>query len=87
MALAVADVAIGRPINGTVEIAGPEKVSLSALAARYLSEVNDPRTVISDENAKYFGAQLNEKSLVPGPNPRIGHIGFADWFATQTVKA
>lgn len=86
VAAAVADVATSKPLNGTIEIAGPEKVSLSALAARYLSEVNDPRTVISDAGAKYFGATLNDQSLVPGPNPRVGKIDFASWFSTQPAK-
>ena len=87
VAAAVADVALRTPINGTVEIAGPDKVSLSSLVARYLSEMNDPRTVISDVNALYFGAPLNEQSLVPGANPRIGKINFESWFASQPVKA
>jgi uncharacterized protein YbjT (DUF2867 family) len=87
VAAAVTDVALGTPVNGTVEIAGPEKVSLSSLVARYLGETNDPRTVISDANALYFGAPLNEQSLVPGANPRIGRINFESWFATQPVKA
>lgn len=86
VATAVADVALGKPVNGTVEIAGPEKVSLSALVARYLNEVNDPRTVVSDVTAKYFGAPLNDQSLVPGPNPRIGQINFATWFANQPAR-
>lgn len=88
VAAAVADVATSKPINGTLEIAGPEKVSLAALAARYLSEVNDPRTVISDANARYFGAMLNDQSLVPGPGAqaRIGKTDFATWFATQPAK-
>ncbi|WP_341840682.1 SDR family oxidoreductase [Chitinophaga caseinilytica] len=86
VAAAMADVATGAPINGTLEIAGPEKVSLSSLAARYLREVDDPRTVVSDVNAKYFGAVLNDQSLVPGPNPRIGRTDFGTWFATRPVK-
>ncbi|WP_119079581.1 SDR family oxidoreductase [Chitinophaga alhagiae] len=84
---AVADVALGAPVNGTVEIAGPEKVSLAALVARYLGELKDPRTVVADNSARYFGALLNNQSLVPGPNPRIGHINFETWFANRPVKA
>ena len=88
VAAAVADVAVSAPVNSTVEIAGPHVVSLSALVARYLSEVNDPRTVISDVNARYFGAAIDDQSLVPGPGaqPRIGQTDFAAWFAKQPVK-
>ncbi|RPD41494.1 SDR family oxidoreductase [Chitinophaga barathri] len=87
VATAVADVALGNPLNSTIEIAGPEQVGLSSLVSRYLGEMNDPRTVISDATAKYFGATLNEHSLVPGPNPRIGKTDFQTWFASQPVKA
>jgi uncharacterized protein YbjT (DUF2867 family) len=87
VAAAVVDVALGRPVNGTVEIAGPERVSLSALVSRYLNNVNDPRTVISDATAKYFGAPLNDKTLVPGDNPRIGQINFETWFANQPARS
>lgn len=87
VATAVADIATGGPVNNTVEIAGPEKVSLSTLAARYLTEMNDPRKVVSDASARYFGALLNDQSLVPGPNARIGQIGFETWFASRPVKA
>lgn len=86
VAAAVADVAVGAPVNGTIEIAGPEVASLSSLVARYLSEVNDPRTVVSDANARYFGASLNDQSLVPGANPRLGKINFETWFASRPVR-
>lgn len=86
VAAAVADVALGEPLNGTIEIAGPEKVSLSTLVARYLSELNDPREVISDASARYFGAMINNESLVPGANPRIGKINFETWFANRPVR-
>lgn len=86
VAAAVADAALGEPVNGTIEIAGPEKFSLSDLVARYLDEMNDPRTVISDASARYFGAQLTNESLVPGPNPRLGKINFETWFASRPVR-
>lgn len=80
------DVAIGAPINGIIEIAGPEKVSLSTLLARYLTKVGDPRTVVPDAHALYFGAELNEQSLVPGPGARIGEINFETWFVNRPVR-
>lgn len=86
VAAAMADAALGAPINGIVEIAGPEKVSLSALVARYLDKMGDTRTVVPDEHALYFGVALNDQSLVPGPGPRIGKINFETWFASQPVR-
>lgn len=87
VAAAVTEVALGAPINGVVEIAGPEKVGLSELAAHYMEKVGDPRGVVADENALYFGAKLNDGSLVPGPGAHIGKIDFETWFANQPVKA
>ncbi len=86
VATAVADVALGVPVNGIIEIAGPEKFRLAELAAEYLEKSNDPRSVVSDANALYFGARLNDQSLVPGPDARIGKIDFETWFATRPVK-
>ncbi len=87
VATAVAKVATAAPVNGTVEIAGPEKVSLAALVARYLKEVNDPRTVVSDVSAPYFGAVLNDQSLVPGEDAHIAATGFEAWFAGRPVSS
>jgi uncharacterized protein YbjT (DUF2867 family) len=81
---AMADVALATPVNATIEIAGPEKVRLSELVGRYLKTTNDARTIEADPSAKYFGAELNDQSLVPGANPRLGSVGFEEWFATST---
>ncbi|MET3480420.1 SDR family oxidoreductase [Variovorax atrisoli] len=81
VAAAVADYTLGQPRNGVVEIAGPERVRLSDLVARYLKATNDKRTVVSDVHARYFGAELKDDTLVPGPNPRIGALNFEAWFA------
>lgn len=81
VAAAMADFTVGAPINGVVEIAGPERVRLSDLVQRYLSKTNDPRTVVADVHARYFGAELKDDTLVPGDNPRIGKLGFDAWFA------
>jgi len=81
VAAAVADYTLGQPRNGVVEIAGPERVRLSDLVARYLKATNDKRTVVPDVHARYFGAELKDDTLVPGPNPRIGALDFEAWFA------
>lgn len=77
---AVAEVALASPINTTVEIAGPERIRLTELVSKYLKLTNDPRTIESDVTARYFGAELNDTSLVPGDNARIGEISFDLWF-------
>ena len=81
VAAAVADYTLGKPVNGVVEIAGPERVRLSDLVQRFLAKTNDPRKVVQDVHARYFGAELKDETLVPGPNPRIGALGFEAWFA------
>ncbi|MDQ0570564.1 uncharacterized protein YbjT (DUF2867 family) [Variovorax paradoxus] len=81
VAAAVADYTLGTPVNGVVEIAGPERVRLSDLVQRFLARTNDPRKVIHDVHARYFGAELKDDTLVPGANPRIGALGFEAWFA------
>ena len=81
VAAAVADFTLGAPVNGVVEIAGPERVRLSDLVSRYLKATNDTRTVVPDVHARYFGAELKDDTLVPGDNPRIGTLNFEAWFA------
>jgi uncharacterized protein YbjT (DUF2867 family) len=76
----MADVALGKPLNGTIEIAGPERGRMHEIVARYLKAANDPRTVEADVHARYFGSELDDRSLVPGEGARIGKIGFEDWF-------
>jgi uncharacterized protein YbjT (DUF2867 family) len=79
VARAVADAALGSPVNGTIEIAGPERQPMSVLIARYLRYKQDAREVIDDPDAGYFGAHLEDGSLVPGLNPRLGQIRLDDW--------
>ncbi|ACS57034.1 SDR family oxidoreductase [Rhizobium leguminosarum] len=78
---AMADVALSAPANATLEIAGPERARLSELVARYLKAMKDPRTTEADVEARYFGARLNDQSLVSDNNPRLGSITFEQWFA------
>jgi uncharacterized protein YbjT (DUF2867 family) len=81
VAAAMADVTLGAPVNGTIEIAGPERVSLAELVQRFLSANQDPREVVTDVHARYFGAELNDQSLTPGDNPRIAPTRFEDWLS------
>ena len=76
---AMADVAVGKPLNGTIEIAGPERAPMNEIIARYLKAANDPRTVEADVHARYFGSELNDQSIVPGNGARLGKVGFEDW--------
>lgn len=81
VAAELSEVAAGAPANGAIEIAGPEQFRLDQLVSRYLSAVQDPRQVRTDDRARYFGAQLGARSLLPGENARIGSTGFANWLA------
>lgn len=76
---ALADIAVAAPVNGTVEVAGPEKIPLDAIARQYLAANADGRQVIADIHAKYFGSVLTDKSLTPGDHPRLGKVRFDDW--------
>jgi uncharacterized protein YbjT (DUF2867 family) len=75
----VADVALAPPRNGIVEIAGPERAPFNEIVARYLKAVGDPREVVSDLEARYFGGRVEERSLVPLGEARLGRIGFDEW--------
>jgi uncharacterized protein YbjT (DUF2867 family) len=81
VAAAVADAAIGTPVNGIVEVAGPERVRLSEIVQQFLRAKDDSRIVIPDIHARYFGAELNDRSLVPGENARIAGTRFETWLA------
>ena len=81
VAAALADVAVEEPVNGTVELAGPEPIRLDELVRRFLSATRDARKVTTDVHARYFGAELNDQSLTPSDNPRIGKTRFEDWLS------
>ena len=81
VAAAMADFAVGAPVNGTVEIAGPERVSMAELVQRYLSANHDSRKVTADVKARYFGIEVNDQSLTPGDNPRLGSTNLDVWFS------
>lgn len=82
---ALAEVALGAPVNGTIEIAGPERIPLDKLVGRFLMATQDPREVITDPHARYFGLELNDQSLTPGDNPRIAPTRFEDWLSRPVV--
>lgn len=79
VAAAVGRAAVGAPLNGMVEVGGPEQFRLNELVAQGLAANNDPRTVVADVHAPYFGAELGERTLVPDEGAQLGSIRFADW--------
>ena len=86
VATAVAEVAVGAPVNGTVEIGGPEQFRIDDLVRRRLASLNDPREVISDPNARYSGAKIGEKTLVPDKNARLGETRFETWVTQSAAR-
>ena len=87
VATAVTKVAVGAPLNGIVEVAGPEQFRLDELAVRYLAARDDRRSVIADPSARYYGAELGERTLVPDNNATIGETRFDNWLSRQFVGA
>jgi uncharacterized protein YbjT (DUF2867 family) len=85
VAAIVADVALAAPRNGIVEIAGPERAPFHEIVARYLKAVGDPHEVVSDPEARYFGGRVEERSLVPLGEARLGRIGFDEWLRRENL--
>ncbi|MFJ9034014.1 SDR family oxidoreductase [Streptomyces sp. NPDC102274] len=83
VAAAVGRTAVGTPVNGVVEVAGPDTFQLNELIREGLAAKNDPRTVVADPYATYFGAELQETTLLPGPDAHIAGTHFTDWLAQQ----
>jgi uncharacterized protein YbjT (DUF2867 family) len=87
VAAIVADVALEAPRNGIVEIAGPERAPFNEIIARYLKAVGDPREVMSDPEARYWGGRVEERSLVPLGEARLGRISFDEWLRRSRAAA
>ena len=87
VAAVVADVAVAAPRGGIVEIAGPERAPFNEFVARYLKAIGDPRTVVSDPEARYFGGRVEERSLVPLGEARLGRIGLVEWLRRSQAAA
>jgi uncharacterized protein YbjT (DUF2867 family) len=87
VAVFVADVALAAPRNGIVEIAGPERAPFNEIVARYLRGIGDPRQVVRDPEARYWGGRVEERSLVPLGEARLGRIGFDEWLRRPRVGA
>jgi uncharacterized protein YbjT (DUF2867 family) len=83
----VADVALAQPRNGIVEIAGPERAPFNEIVARYLKAMRDPREVVSDPAARYYGGRVDERSLVPLGDARLGRIDFDEWLRRSQARA
>jgi uncharacterized protein YbjT (DUF2867 family) len=87
VASAVARVATGSPVNGTTEVGGPEKFRLDELVRRGLAAWKDPREVVADPHASYYGIEVKERTLVPEDDAELGKIRFEDWLAQSAAKA
>jgi len=90
VASGVAKIAVGPPLNGMVEIAGPEQFRVDELVRRRLASLKDSREVVADPNARYSGAKINERTLLPGKDARLGETRFETWLtqpAAQIAKA
>jgi uncharacterized protein YbjT (DUF2867 family) len=87
VAAIIADVTLAAPRNRIVEIAGEERAPFNEIVARYLKAVGDPREVVSDPEARYFGGRVEERSLVPLGEARLGHIGLDEWVRRTQARA
>jgi uncharacterized protein YbjT (DUF2867 family) len=86
VAAALAEVAVAAPANGTIEVAGPDRLGLDELVRQFLGAKKDARQVVADVHARYFGAELDDRSLTPGDSPRVGGTRFADWLGRAAQR-
>ena len=86
VASGVGRIAVGPPVNGTVEIGGPEQFRLNELVQRRLATLKDSREVIADPHARYSGAEVNDRTLVPGKNAQLGETHYETWLAQPAAK-
>jgi uncharacterized protein YbjT (DUF2867 family) len=86
VAAALADIAVEKPSNRTIDLAGPEPIRMDELVRRFLSAKGDARKVTTDVHAGYFGTPVNDQSLTPGDNPRLGPTRFQDWLSRGVLR-
>ena len=86
VARSLGTIAVGAPVNGTVEIAGPQEFRFDELIRRGLAAGNDSREVVVDPHARYFGAELGERSLVPAGKARLGQISLQEWLGQPALQ-
>jgi uncharacterized protein YbjT (DUF2867 family) len=82
----VAEAAVAEPVNGMIEVAGPEPMGLDEAARQFLSANHDPRTVTTDPSALYYGVEVDDRSLTPGDRPRLGPTRFDDWLSRSASQ-
>jgi len=87
VATAVCRIALGSPVNGAIEVGGPEQFRLDEIVRRHLVAFHDPRDVISDPHGRYYGIQVSERSLVPDNDAKLGETRFEDWLIHATKQA
>jgi uncharacterized protein YbjT (DUF2867 family) len=87
VAAELAAVALETPVDRTIELAGPEPIRMDDLVRRFLSASRDTRRVITDPDALYVGAPVNDHSLTPGDRPRLGPTRFEDWLSSRSMAA
>jgi uncharacterized protein YbjT (DUF2867 family) len=87
VAAALCRVALGSPVNGAIEVGGPEQFRLDELVRRRLAAIDDPREVVSDPHGRYYGIQVSERSLVPDNGAQLGETRFEDWLIHATKQA
>jgi uncharacterized protein YbjT (DUF2867 family) len=81
----LADVAVEKPLNGTIELAGPEPIRMDEFVRRFLKANRDARQVSTDVDALYYGIKVNDQSLTPGDHARIGPTRFEDWLSSRSM--
>ena len=86
VATALTGLALAKPLNDAIEIAGPEPIRMDEFGRRFLSATRDPRKVTTDAHARYFGTELNDQSLTPGDNARLGPTRFEEWLSRSTAQ-
>jgi uncharacterized protein YbjT (DUF2867 family) len=86
VAAAVAEAALGEPVNGMIEVAGPDQIRQDELVRQYLSATGDPRKAVTDDKPLYYGIEVNDQSLMPGDGARLGKTHYKDWLSRSSAQ-